>query len=92
MPNETPSTPIAIALQRCRLLSERLTYLEREVEMTRISLREAWRDVPALPVRDLRPCRKCRKPTTDTMGHLPMCVEHSGDMRTVYEALMGDSE
>ena len=39
------------AQRRVVELAERLKYLEREVELTRISLREAWAAVPAPIIR-----------------------------------------
>lgn len=90
MPDRDLPPGFSHALQRCRSLAERLRYLEQEVELTRISLREAWAEVPPMPVRPWRECRKCHKPTQDTLGSRAVCAEHVGDMAGVYAALMGD--
>src|SRR5262245_14623278 len=85
MEQDTPSAQLAHALSECSKLADRLLYLEREVVLTRISLEQAWHAVPPMKVRPWRPCKRCKRPTQETVGHVAMCSDHLGDTRTIQQ-------
>jgi hypothetical protein len=72
--------PAGPELDRIRELTERLQYLEREAELTRISLREAWAQAPTdyvIPAWTRAEvscaCFTCGRPTKYRLNKLPMC-------------------
>jgi len=75
MQDETPPT-VATALAHVHILCTRLEALQRDAELVKMEIREAWRAVPHMPVRRERPCRLCLRPTLDMFGDSPQCKRH----------------
>ena len=87
-PIETREQAIA-ALYEIKGLHDRLQYLERASERTRLAIEKAWQRVPAMKVRRERPCRVCGELTTSLIDGRPQC-ENKHVRQTAIDILLGN--
>jgi hypothetical protein len=84
-PIRRPTDPsIATALSKIRSLCDDRDFLQRQVHMKEMEIREAWQAVPPMyEVEHERPCRRCSRPTLDRFDGSPQCKKHVRDDGTV---------
>lgn len=82
----------ALVLQEAKRLDREIqiareTQMLCEVERSYLLLIFKRKPEPKAPA--FAYCKKCGDKTKDRLAGKPMCDKHSGDMKVVYEALMG---
>jgi hypothetical protein len=81
------------ALQTVKLLCDERDSARRTLDYLEDRIREAWKLVPHMAVRQEKPCRKCQRPTMETFGGTAMCRKHiakDNDMASILERLIYD--
>src|SRR5678815_1489844 len=69
---------LAPALHKCRAIADELHACERRMEELKIQLRDAWKEVPHMKVRQFHECCVCHRPTAEKFGERSMCRKHVG--------------
>lgn len=90
MPTNPTQPSTGTPLERTRMLSERVRWLETELELTRSALRDAWLEVPPMEIRHERPCHVCKRPTFDMLQERPHCLRYACRVALVHAALRDD--